>query len=155
MPVTDADIATLANSHDIIDIGMRADAVRREKHGNRTTFLRVTVIDATHFSVGNNTVGVYTSGGVATSAQIVITTAAPHGLPATGTTVTMSGVGGNTAGFEDFFRELSDMGGALRADPEALAALNARYGLEMRPETLPAICEEHGLTHPMFEAMGA
>ena len=47
MPVTDADISFLSTSHDIIDIGMRADAVRREEHGNRTTFLRVTVIDGT------------------------------------------------------------------------------------------------------------
>src|SRR4051812_29016936 len=42
MTVTDAEIA----SHDIITIGMQADAVRREKHGNRTTFLRVAVVDA-------------------------------------------------------------------------------------------------------------
>jgi aminodeoxyfutalosine synthase len=47
MPVTDADIATLAASHDIIDLGMRADAVRREKHGNKTTFVRVAVLDST------------------------------------------------------------------------------------------------------------
>jgi aminodeoxyfutalosine synthase len=46
MAVTDAEIASLADSHDIITIGMQADAVRREKHGNRTTFLRVAVIDA-------------------------------------------------------------------------------------------------------------
>src|SRR5438270_9094452 len=46
MPVSDADLSTLADSHDIISIGMQADAVRREKHGNRTTFLRVAVVDA-------------------------------------------------------------------------------------------------------------
>src|SRR5215208_5834857 len=40
------------------------------------------------------------------------------------------------AGFEDFFRELDGLGGALEADPDELAELNARYGLEMRPETL-------------------
>ena len=39
------------------------------------------------------------------------------------------------AGFEQFFRELVDLGGALEADPEALAQLNERYGLEMQPET--------------------
>ena len=49
------------------------------------------------------------------------------------------------AGFERFFRELSDMGGALRADPAALAALNARYGLEMQPETVPELLERFGL----------
>jgi len=47
MPVTDADISSLAASHDIIDLGMRADAVRRDKHGNKTTFVRVAVVDAT------------------------------------------------------------------------------------------------------------
>jgi len=47
MPVTDDDITSLAGSHDIIDLGMRADAVRREKHGNRTTFVRVANVDAT------------------------------------------------------------------------------------------------------------
>ena len=41
MPVSDAELSTLAASHDIITIGMQADAVRRERHGNRTTFLRV------------------------------------------------------------------------------------------------------------------
>jgi aminodeoxyfutalosine synthase len=46
MPVSDADLSALADSHDIITIGMQADAVRREKHGNRTTFLRVAVVDA-------------------------------------------------------------------------------------------------------------
>ena len=46
MPVSDTELSTLAASHDIINIGMQADAVRREKHGNRTTFVRVAVLDA-------------------------------------------------------------------------------------------------------------
>src|SRR5438876_6130108 len=41
------------------------------------------------------------------------------------------------AGFERFFQELSDLGGALKADPEKLAELNARYGVEMQPDTVP------------------
>src|SRR5215210_1326844 len=49
------------------------------------------------------------------------------------------------AGFEDFFRELDAMGGATAADPAALAELNARYGLEMRPETVPDLLERFGL----------
>jgi mannose-6-phosphate isomerase-like protein (cupin superfamily) len=48
-------------------------------------------------------------------------------------------------GFENFFRELSDMGGALQADPAALAELNAGYGLEMQPETVPDLLERFGL----------
>jgi mannose-6-phosphate isomerase-like protein (cupin superfamily) len=49
------------------------------------------------------------------------------------------------AGFEQFFRELSDMGGAINADPQQFAALNERYGLEMRPETVPELLERFGL----------
>jgi mannose-6-phosphate isomerase-like protein (cupin superfamily) len=49
------------------------------------------------------------------------------------------------AGFEDFFRELSDLGGAIRADPEDLAALNERYGLLMKPESVPGLLERFGL----------
>src|SRR4051794_27700058 len=41
------------------------------------------------------------------------------------------------AGFEHFFEELVAMGGVLRAEPEAVADLSARYGLQMRPETVP------------------
>src|SRR5215216_6754481 len=37
------------------------------------------------------------------------------------------------AGFERFFRELSDMGGVTQVDDETLARLNERYGLEMQP----------------------
>jgi mannose-6-phosphate isomerase-like protein (cupin superfamily) len=49
------------------------------------------------------------------------------------------------AGFERFFQELSGMGGAIAADPEALAQLNQRYGLEMRPDTVPELLERFGL----------
>src|SRR3954466_10864592 len=43
------------------------------------------------------------------------------------------------AGFEKYFAELNDLGGALEADPESQAALNERYGLEMRPESVPGL----------------
>ena len=49
------------------------------------------------------------------------------------------------AGFERFFRELDRLGGALRADPEALAQLSERHGLEMRPESVPELLERFGL----------
>jgi mannose-6-phosphate isomerase-like protein (cupin superfamily) len=49
------------------------------------------------------------------------------------------------AGFERFFQELSDLGGALKADPEKLADLNTRYGLEMQPESVPELLERFGL----------
>jgi mannose-6-phosphate isomerase-like protein (cupin superfamily) len=49
------------------------------------------------------------------------------------------------AGFERFFQELSDMGGAVQADPEALARLNERYGLAMQPESVPELLQRFGL----------
>jgi mannose-6-phosphate isomerase-like protein (cupin superfamily) len=50
------------------------------------------------------------------------------------------------AGFEDFFRELDALGGALKADPQDLAELSARYGLEMQPDSVPGLLERFGLT---------
>ena len=49
------------------------------------------------------------------------------------------------AGFEDFFRELDGLGGALNADPQDLADLNQRYGLEMQPESVPGLLERFEL----------
>jgi len=41
MTVSDAELTSLAASHDIISIGMLADDVRRRRHDVRTTFVRV------------------------------------------------------------------------------------------------------------------
>lgn len=41
MTVTDAELTDLAATHDIISLGMLADAVRRQRHGTTTTFVRV------------------------------------------------------------------------------------------------------------------
>ena len=49
------------------------------------------------------------------------------------------------AGFERFFEELSDMGGALKAEPQALAELSGRYGLEMQPDSVPGLLERFEL----------
>ena len=50
------------------------------------------------------------------------------------------------AGFEKFFAELVDMGGAgPDADPEKFGALTQRYGLEVRPETIPELMERFDL----------
>jgi mannose-6-phosphate isomerase-like protein (cupin superfamily) len=43
------------------------------------------------------------------------------------------------AGFEDYFKELAAMGGALNADPAALGELCQRYALEMQPESIPGL----------------
>jgi mannose-6-phosphate isomerase-like protein (cupin superfamily) len=55
------------------------------------------------------------------------------------------------AGFELFFQELSDLGGVLAADPEVVAGLAQRYGLELQPETVPGLLERFGLQlgHPL------
>jgi mannose-6-phosphate isomerase-like protein (cupin superfamily) len=59
------------------------------------------------------------------------------------------------AGFEHFFKELVDIGGALKADPEELAELAARYGHELKPETVPELLERFGLVigEPMESAL--
>jgi aminodeoxyfutalosine synthase len=44
MPVTDAELTTLAQTDDIISLGALADDVRRQRHGTTTTFVRVAVI---------------------------------------------------------------------------------------------------------------
>ena len=49
------------------------------------------------------------------------------------------------AGFEDFFRELDELGGALKADARGAGELIARYGLEMQPDSVPGLLERFGL----------
>ena len=49
-------------------------------------------------------------------------------------------------GFEDYFDELVDAGAAGPPQPEWLAALADRYGLELDVESIPALCERFGLT---------
>jgi mannose-6-phosphate isomerase-like protein (cupin superfamily) len=52
------------------------------------------------------------------------------------------------AGFEQYFAEAIDLGGGLAADPAALGELAARYGLELQPESIPALVERFGLRPP-------
>jgi mannose-6-phosphate isomerase-like protein (cupin superfamily) len=52
------------------------------------------------------------------------------------------------AGFEHFFAELVDLGGGANAEPQALAELSARYGLEMEPASIPGLVERFGLALP-------
>jgi aminodeoxyfutalosine synthase len=46
MSPTDAELVALAGSHDIISIGVLADELRRQRHGMRTTFVRVAAVTA-------------------------------------------------------------------------------------------------------------
>jgi mannose-6-phosphate isomerase-like protein (cupin superfamily) len=48
-------------------------------------------------------------------------------------------------GFENFFDALVEAGPAA-ADPEFMATLEARYGIEHDVASIPAICERFGLT---------
>lgn len=52
------------------------------------------------------------------------------------------------AGFERFFAELVDLGGAAEADPAALAELSGRYELEMDPGSVPGLVERFDLRFP-------
>jgi len=54
MTVSDAELASLAASHDIISIGMLADDVRRRRHGVRTTFVRVADVPVAPRSAADN-----------------------------------------------------------------------------------------------------
>jgi mannose-6-phosphate isomerase-like protein (cupin superfamily) len=49
------------------------------------------------------------------------------------------------AGFEGFFDELVEMGGAAEADPEEMGALCARYELEMQPDSVPGLLDRFDL----------
>lgn len=44
--------------------------------------------------------------------------------------------------------EQSDLGGVTSADPQVLAALCARYELDMRPDTVPELIERFGVRFP-------
>jgi mannose-6-phosphate isomerase-like protein (cupin superfamily) len=52
------------------------------------------------------------------------------------------------AGFEAFFDELVDLGGAGQAGPEQLGALCERYALEMNPDSVPELIERFGVRFP-------
>jgi mannose-6-phosphate isomerase-like protein (cupin superfamily) len=52
------------------------------------------------------------------------------------------------AGFEKFFEELVDLGGAGTVEPPVLGELCDRYALEMDPESVPGLVERFGLRFP-------
>jgi len=53
-------------------------------------------------------------------------------------------------GFEHFFDELGTIMEAPVFDPAQLGELGDRYGLEFQPDSVPRLCEEHGLDHPLL-----
>ena len=52
------------------------------------------------------------------------------------------------AGFEKYFEEVIELVAASggRPQPEKIAPIAARYGLELDSSSIPALCAEHGLT---------
>ena len=52
------------------------------------------------------------------------------------------------AGFEGFFRELVDLGGLTGAEPQILAGLCARYGLEIDVDSIGRLVQRFGLRFP-------
>lgn len=57
------------------------------------------------------------------------------------------------AGFEHYFEEMVDLLGGGGAELEALGELSSRYGLEMKPESIPELLERFDLR--IGEAVGA
>jgi mannose-6-phosphate isomerase-like protein (cupin superfamily) len=55
-------------------------------------------------------------------------------------------------GFEHCFDEMAAAMASPDFDPHQMAEGAARYGLELQPDSIPALCAEHGLTHPMLQA---
>jgi mannose-6-phosphate isomerase-like protein (cupin superfamily) len=51
-------------------------------------------------------------------------------------------------GFERYFEELVDM--TEPPTPETIVPMAARYGLEMKPESIPELVAEYGLSWPGF-----
>lgn len=49
------------------------------------------------------------------------------------------------AGFEKYFEELLGLFGDGRPQPEKIAPIAARYGLELDPASIPSLCERFGL----------
>ncbi len=52
------------------------------------------------------------------------------------------------AGFEEFFREVIDMGGVTKIDPQDFASLSQRYGLEIDMASIPGLIERFGVRFP-------
>jgi len=49
------------------------------------------------------------------------------------------------ASFENYFEELIELFRSGKGQPESIAPIAKRYGLELDPSTIPALCAEHGL----------
>jgi mannose-6-phosphate isomerase-like protein (cupin superfamily) len=55
-------------------------------------------------------------------------------------------------GFEQCFDQMATAMASPDFDPQQMEELAQRYGLELQLDSIPALCAEHGLSHPMLEA---
>ena len=53
-------------------------------------------------------------------------------------------------GFEHFFYELGTAMETTDFDPARFAGLGERYGIEFQPESVPRLCADYGLDHPLL-----
>jgi mannose-6-phosphate isomerase-like protein (cupin superfamily) len=53
-------------------------------------------------------------------------------------------------GFEQCFDEVATAMGSPEFDEQQMAELASRYGLELQPDSVPELCGQHGLSHPML-----
>ena len=53
-------------------------------------------------------------------------------------------------GFEHFFDELGALLEGPDADPAQLGEFGGRYGIEFQPDSIPQLCEEYGVEHPLL-----
>jgi mannose-6-phosphate isomerase-like protein (cupin superfamily) len=53
-------------------------------------------------------------------------------------------------GFEHLFDEMAELMGSPEFAPEAMGELGASYGVEFQPDSVPRLCSEHGLDHPLL-----
>ena len=52
------------------------------------------------------------------------------------------------AGFEGYFAELVELGGSTAIEPPERAALAAKFGLEVDPQSVPGLVDRFGLVFP-------
>ena len=50
------------------------------------------------------------------------------------------------AGFEKYFEELIDLFTGREPEPDLIAPIAKRFGLEVDPSSIPTLCAQHGLT---------
>lgn len=55
-------------------------------------------------------------------------------------------------GFEHCFDEIAAAMASPSFEPQQMAEAASRYGIELQPDSIPKLCAEHGLTHPMLQA---